>query len=662
MTEYLYPHMVQEYYVARLRELRRRRDEERGKIRTPAQVQRLREQVRRKLRACFGKRPRKTPLNARVTGRLERELYTVEKVMYESRPGLVVTANLYLPHGREWPRPAVLGACGHAAEGKACPLYQAFSQHLARQGYVVFTYDPLSQGERLQYPKHEGVCQPKGCCQEHNMMGNPMRLMGDYFGLWRAWDGIRGLDYLLSRPEVDPQHVGVTGNSGGGTLSTYLTALDDRFTMAAPSCFVTTYLNDLENELPADAEQIPPGILAAGLDMADFFVAQIPRPTLLLGKKNDYFDTRGLERTCRELKRLYAILGVEDKIQLFIGPGNHGYHQENREAMYRFFNEQVGQKGKPKEPDIPAEDEVDLWATPKGQVHFLRQRRVFDFTSANAREIAATRKAPARFERTLAKILALPKRNGPPHYRIMRARASASKKCRHHSSFAVETEPGIQAILHLFSSRQVYFHFPEATETTLYVPHTSSTEELVKGQTPRGEKEFFSVDVRGIGQTRALTCANEDVFAPYGNDYFYASHGEMLKESYAGRRVHDVLSTLDLFQAQGRTRVHLVGRGLGAITAAFAACLHPLVKRVTLHNALLSYHELTQAPVQCWPLSSLVCDILHHLDLPDCYRALYAKGLAIIRPWDSQMRPWRPERLRPHLKELGLSSRRVRMR
>ena len=143
-----------------------------------------------------------------------------------------------------------------------------------------------------------------------DMMGNQMQLVGEFFGQWRLWDGIRGLDYLLSRPEADRTRVGVTGNSGGGTMTTYLTAFDDRFTMAAPGCFVTRYFCNLENELPSDSEQIPPGILAAGLDMADFFVAQIPRPTILLGQENDFFDVRGLRATFEELRRLYRIAAV----------------------------------------------------------------------------------------------------------------------------------------------------------------------------------------------------------------------------------------------------------------------------------------------------------------------------------------------------------------
>src|SRR6185312_4374268 len=175
---------------------------------------------------CFGPLPPRTPLNARVTGSLERGAYRVEKVLFESRPGFPVAANLYLPAGTG-KRPAVVGACGHWPDGKAALQYQAFAQGLARQGYVVLIFDPIGQGERLQYPDANlrGTLPPGGVA-EHLRAGAQMQLVGEFLGTWMAWDGIRALDYLLTRPEVDPTRVGVTGNSGGGTQTSWLCALD----------------------------------------------------------------------------------------------------------------------------------------------------------------------------------------------------------------------------------------------------------------------------------------------------------------------------------------------------------------------------------------------------------------------------------------------------
>ena len=663
LDERPYGQMVQEYYVQRVRRLMQQRAEARAKVRTPRQLARLQDQIRRKLRSCFGRLPRRTPLNARVAGTVQRKHYVIEKLIYHSRPGFPVTANLYLPKRGRKPRPAVLGVCGHSNDGKAYELYQAFSRNLARQGYVVLIYDPISQGERVQYTRRDGADYPRGCCAEHTMAGNQMQLVGDFLGTWRVWDGVRGLDYLLSRPEVDPARVGVTGNSGGGTLTSYLTALDRRFAFAAPGCYVTRQLHNLENENAQDSEQCPPGLLAAGLDVADYFVASIPRPTLLLGQRNDFFDTRGLEAIYQELRRLYGIVGKERHVELFIGPREHGYHVENREAMYRFFNKHAGVRADAREPKRRrAEATRTLSAAPQGQVRLGGARRVFDFTRQAAAELAE-RRGPLRgkvLAAAIARRLALPERAAPPHYRALRLARQVGKALQAHPAFAAETERGIQALVHLFPREGHLFHLPPGEKAVVYVPHLSAEAEVAQDKAPKVPL-LFAVEPRGVGRLAAAKGHGEDIFTTHGGEYFYGACASMLAEPYCGRRVHDLLSVLDLLESKGYRCVHLVGRGLGAITATFAACLHPIVRRVTLHNALLSYHELTQAPLQRWPLSVLVGGILKHFDLPDCLRELAArKELTVVAPWNARMRPWPRRRLRDHLKSLGLAGVKVR--
>ena len=330
-----FPRMVQEFFVARLREFERARLETLASLRTKVDAEAYVASCRVQIQASFGPFPDKTPLNPRITRVTERDAYRIENVIFESRPGFLVTANLYVPKGGRLPAPGVVGSCGHSSNGKAAEAYQGFAQGLARMGYVVLIFDPIGQGERLQYVGNDLKSKIGVGVQEHLYAGNQQFLVGEFFGLWRAWDGIRALDYLLTRPEVDPTHVGITGNSGGGTMTTWLCGPDTRWTMAAPSCFVTSFRRNLENELPADTEQCPPRVLALGLDHEDFIAAMAPRPVILLGKERDFFDVRGIEAAYQRLKRLYGLLGAEENISLFVGPTTHGYTQENREPMYR---------------------------------------------------------------------------------------------------------------------------------------------------------------------------------------------------------------------------------------------------------------------------------------------------------------------------------------
>jgi dienelactone hydrolase len=636
-----FPRMVQEYFVARARAAERAGLEARAAAHTRADALAYVEAVRKKIRLCFGPPPEKTPLNARLTGVVERDDYRIEKVIFESRPRFLVTANLYVPRRRKPPLPGVVGTCGHSDNGKAAQPYQAFAQSLARMGYVVLIYDPVGQGERLQFA-HLGKARPRVGVGEHLHAGNQQFLVGEFFGSWRAWDGIRALDYLLSRPEVDPRRVGVTGNSGGGTETAWLCGLDQRWAMAAPGCFVTTFRRNFENELPADTEQCPPRVLAVHLDHDDFLAALAPRPVLILAKEQDFFDVRGAEEAYARLRRLYTLLGKPDNVRLFTGPTPHGYSRENREAMYRWFNHATGISAAGAEPEVTIEKDETLRCTPTGQVAEAGSRSVFSFTCEKSRALARQRKVleaePLR--QAVSAALRLPDRRGVPEYRILREVGGRRYPKPHATTYAVETEPGVFALVYRLSD-----HAHESRPTrdgaaaVLYVSHHSADAELrdeplvtqLLREQPRAT--FYACDVRGVGESRPDTCGPAQFLAPAGSDYFYAIHAIMLDSPYVGQKTLDVLRVLDWLGASGHPEVHLAGRGWGTLPATFAALLHERVGRVTLKNALTSYRDVAESETYGWPLSAFVPGVLQTFDLPGCYHALAAKGLRQIDPW-----------------------------
>ncbi len=361
-----FPRMVQEYVVDHVRRVDRQVDQRYTTLASRQEAEAYVRDVQEKIQRCFGPWPEKTPLNPRITGVVERDAYRIEKVIFESRPDFLITANLYVPKGRDFPLPGVVGTCGHSNNGKAYLQYQSFAQGLARQGYVVLIFDPIGQGERLQYPNEKLGSRIGVGVREHLYGGNQQFLVGEFFGAWRAWDGIRALDYLLTRKEVDPKRVGVTGCSGGGTMTTWLCGVDRRWTMAAPSCFVMTFARNCENELPADTEQCPPKALALGLDQCDFLAAMAPQPIVLLTKEGDFFDIRGSEKAYERLRRLYGLLGAEDNISMFVEAGGHGYSQRSREAMYRWFNRATRVSDAQAEPNLTIEKDENPLVYPEG--------------------------------------------------------------------------------------------------------------------------------------------------------------------------------------------------------------------------------------------------------------------------------------------------------
>jgi len=646
-----FPRMVQEYFVEQVRRVDADVDRRYAELNSREEAQAYVQTVRGKIDRCFGAWPEKTPLNPRVTSVVERDQYRIENVIFESRPGFLVAGNLYVPKGRSFPLPGVVASCGHSSNGKAAEPYQGFAQSLARLGYVTLIFDPIGQGERLQYPDEQLKSRVGVGVREHLYAGNQQFLVGEFFGSWRAWDGIRALDYLLTRKEVDSQHIGVTGNSGGGTLTTWLCGVERRWTMAAPSCFVTTFLCNTENELPADTEQCPPGALAMGLDHCDFLAAMAPKPVILLAKEMDFFDVRGSETAYRRLRRLYELLGREQNVSLFIGPGGHGYSQESREAMYRWFNLATGVSDATTEPALTIEKDETLWCAPKGQVCELQSRPIYSFTAETAKALAGRRPAEftlAQLRSEVRRVLRLPdEQGGPaPSYRILRNWRSRGYPRPRWTTYVVETEPGIQAVVYRLGHQQLLSR-PQADsgKAVLYVSHQSSDRELrtepllAELMAAEPDTAFYTVDVRGIGESQPDTCDENSFLNPYGSDYFYAIHSIMLDRPYIGQRTYDVLRVLDWLGSVGHTQVHLVGKGWGALPATFASVLSDRVTQATLKNSLTSYQEIAESKEYAWPLSTLVPNVLSAFDLPDCYRALEAKNLRQIEPWGPAAKP-----------------------
>ncbi len=636
-----YGHMVHEYTVGRVRSILQERAARLDAIQTRAQAEAYVEEVRAKAARCFPALPARTELKAQITGTMDLGEIRLEKVVYESRPGFLVSANLYLPGQFDSELPCVLGLCGHSDTGKAYGPYQFFARGLAAKGFAVLIVDPVSQGERRQFYAEEGV--PEGetgprSTVAHNMIGNRMLLTGDFVGSWFAWDAIRGLDYLLARPETDATRVGVTGCSGGGTQTTQVTALDPRITMAAPDCYITSWLCNLENELPADAEQNPPRALAFGLDEADLLLAYAPRPTMILAEENCYFDLRGARQAHAEMKKIHTLLGSPDSAEISVGHLDHGFHKHAREAMYRFFIKHAELDVECQEPVMEEIPETQLNAAGSEVVPF-GSKKIFSFTQARAGELLAKRSQldETSLKEVVRNLLHIDMPDAKPHYRYLRRSGGQDPRTGKGYQFAVETEPGIQVILTMFGDLENQCRRPEG-EVFLFVGHLSSEEDCaslpwLQRRLNEGQR-VLAADLRGTGQSFPTTCGSGDLLEPYGADYLYASFGSMMGESYLGRRVYDLLRTMDCLEDGGAT-VHLIGRGIGSAPVALAALLHSSRPTCELVHYLPSYQLLVDNPLHNWPFSCFIENCLEVFDLPDIYSAL-GDRLKKCDPWG----PW----------------------
>src|SRR5581483_10646193 len=281
------------------------------------------------------------PPPARVTGTIDADGYRIEKLAFESAPDYFVPALLYLPKSAG-PRPGVVSPCGHSAVGKAAPQYQTLHVNLARRGFVVLTYDPVGQGERSQFwDAARGRSRFNLACGEHAVLGNPLYLLGTSLARYRIADGLRAIDYLSARPEVDAKRLGCVGNSGGGTLTAYLAALDPRVTAAAIGCYITTLPrrmgNRIQQDPDADPEQDIAGFVSAGIDHAGLLALCAPRPVLVASAQLDFFPIEGARASVAEAKRLYEVAGAADRIAQAESPERHGLSLPLRTAVYAWF-------------------------------------------------------------------------------------------------------------------------------------------------------------------------------------------------------------------------------------------------------------------------------------------------------------------------------------
>lgn len=622
---------------------------------TPAAVRTRQAAVREAVTRLIGPFPERCELAAQVTGSVDHSDYRIELVHYRSRPGLIVTGSLYLPTARgDGPHPAVLAPCGHAANGRMYAEYQRVAAGLARQGYVVLTYDPLSQGERVQYLDGQGQGRLRGCCDEHCMVGNQLELVGANFANYRIWDGVRSLDYLLGRPEVDPARVGVTGCSGGGTLTTYLLMVDDRFAAGAPVCYVTTFLHRIATRQSADSEQQFRDWLAEGFEAADLLLPAAPKPVLLLAAEQDFFPIEGTRRVLDELRFVYRAFDRETNVDLFSIDAGHAYSREHREAMIRWFGRHLkGVDEAYQEPDLPVDDDPTLFATRTGQVLTadLGARPMFAVMREEFPPRLACRAAPepaAAVREALPRLLRVdpalartpwPRPVMPPSEPTpVPVPAGASvDELRFLSDFDVELTGWL-----LTPSA------PNGEGVVLLPDSPGSAAALAGDDTARAHlaagRTVLAVDPRGVGGGLGDLPAGfveRQRYDFYGLEVEKVYTSWMVGRPLLGQRVFDLLCAVEQLRRRG-LRPSLDGVGQGGLLALLAAALDDTVVAVTARSFLASWAVLFGTDVYAWLPDVVLPGALTELDLPDVVATLAPRPVTLVAPLDGERRPLAP--------------------
>ena len=606
--------------------------------------------IRESILRAIGGLPERTPLNPKVTGVLKRSGYRIEKVIFESQPAFYVTANLYIPENSRAPYPGILLPLGHEAGGKSNPDWQHLAVTFARNGFVVLTWDPMGQGERIQlYDPDLGGSKVIQSTTEHTIAGAQCLLLGHSFARHRIHDGLRALDYLVSRPEVDATRIGCTGNSGGGTMTAYLSALDNRIKVAAPSCYITSWKSLLDTIGPQDAEQNLPPFLSDGMDQADFVIAFAPKPYLIASAVQDFFPIGGARQTFGEVKRLYRVMGADEKVHMFEADDKHGFTLPRRLATYRWMNRWLnGADQAIDEPQLDVESEVDLRCTASGQVTVsFNQETIFSLNRAEAARIKPRRKALSAVDELRAyqqeirnltrKLTAFEKPAGDLKVKnfgeIKRAGYRIEK-------LTYESAPGIviPGLMFIADDASGKRGNGGKRQPILYLHERGKAAEAERG----GEIEdlvktgamVLAIDLRGMGETRE-ELDRTDAFFNYFGAFESAMTAMLVGKTLIGLRAQDVIRAVDMLASRGDVEMDglsAYGFGEAAPVLLHAAVLDDRIKSVVLKNMLVSYESVVTEKISRRIFESIVPGVLAQYDLPDLTATLAPRRVTIVNP------------------------------
>ncbi|MEW5975824.1 MAG: CocE/NonD family hydrolase [Acidobacteriota bacterium] len=619
-----------------------------------------RPEVDRAFRKAIGleEPPERTPLNARVTARHDFGDYLIENVLFESRPGFPVSANLYRPKDqKKGKRPAVLCPIGHyLSAGKAATDVQARCIQLVRMGFVVLVYDAIGQGERMV------------AGNIHHEAGYALLPLGETIAGWMVWDSMRGIDYLLTLDDVDPDRIGVTGNSGGGLNTLFTAALDDRVRAATVVGFTFEFNNWLKYAGTHCTCTHLPGLFRA---MEWFEVAGLiaPRALMMLqGSHDSIFPVSGARRSARNTAVLYSLVGQSQRVRFVELPGQpHAYSRPFREPMYGWMAKHLLEQGSGEpiaEGHIQPLDEGDprLRCDPDGSI-ISRSPSVVDL--ARKKALAAVVKLPAARSNevdqaldTWVRELTAPPESAPHYLAPAGGRATpVAGGSLEKFSFVSEDGQWIPGLLWAPEHR--------SAEKVILIVSALGKRAVAESGLVRPLLDaglvVAAVDLRGRGETLGQIKPGWDI------NFRLVANQVLFGQPLAGRRAFDLMRTLDyLSQRQDLASAEFTVVGLGEDSLptllaavsdsrirriALAASLHSLISQMRVMKA----YSKSEMPIH-WndaqlngrlntgaeevDFGSVIPSALQRADVPDMVARLAPRRVLFCQARDSRAPGW----------------------
>lgn len=599
-------------------------------------------QLRKTLHEIVGPFPEKTPLNAIITRTIENDVFRVENIIYESQPGFYVTSSMYIPNRTAQEKnPVVIYCSGHTDEGYRSNVYQRKITNLVHKGFIVFAFDPVGQGERMEYfDPATGRSIVGGPTREHSYAGAQAFISGSSQARYMIWDGIRAVDYLLTRDEVDPERIGITGRSGGGTQSSYIAAIDERIYASAPEAYITSFTRLFQSIGPQDAEQNLFNGIKQGIDHADLLAVRAPKPTLMITTTNDFFSIQGAREAEREVSRIFNAYGKPDNFGRAEDIEAHASTRKNREAMYAFFQKHLNNPGSPVDMDVELLSQEELMVTPTGQISTsLDAETVFSINRRDSEKLLSRLDDSRKdLDKHLPEVVTSAKKlsgyiepSGKKSEPVFTGRISRDDFLI--EKYFIEGE-GDYVIPYLLM-------IPEQpnSKVIIYLHPSGKAAEAGQGD----EIEWFvrrgytviAPDLLGIGETGPGGFRGDSYLEGISYNLWFAS--VLTGRSIAGIRANDIVRLTQLaLNKSGINEVYAFAREELAPELLHAAAFEPSIKRIALIEPYSSYGSIVMNRMYNPRfIHGSVPGALAKYDLPDLAGALAPRRLLLVNAGDA---------------------------
>lgn len=558
--------------------------------------------------------PEKTPLHPTITGIVERGDVVIEKLHFQSRPGLYVTGNLYRPKKSNGKLPAILYVCGHAFRGRDGnkSAHQDHGMWFASNGYVCLILDTLQLGEI------PGV--------HHGTYGTPYRHYGSY-GLkgqntvenrwwWQArgytpagvecWNGIRAIDYLVSRPEVDAERIGVTGISGGGAATVWISAADERVKVAAP----VSGMSDLESYV---SHKVINGhcdcmflINTYQWEWTTIAALIAPRPLLFANSDSDsIFPMDGNRRIIARLRQLYNMYDKSDLVDDYISKGGHAYRPDLRIAVFKWMNKHL-------KHDTSDVKDADFKELPGKELRVFPEEKDIPKDAINGK-IDETFVPKANVK--------LPKEGGFAEWKKGLLKELREKSFR---AFPTEIPPleedagGRRSLLTSESGIEVSISKTLIPKTLVIVDHldqanNDALKAIINRLEVPGGKDPWIFFPRGVSSE----------WTRKSPPNFVERAHVLLGRTVDEGRVWDIIATIRYMRKEKKAPARVVAGGQAGILAAYVALFEPSIKEVVILDPPVSHRE-----------GPIFLNVMRVLDIPEALGLLAPRKLTLINAKD----------------------------